>query len=407
MASISANPAAAVTEHPLRNPHYRKLFIGNSISLLGDQFYLVALPWLVLQQTRSAAAMGAILMTGAIPRAVLMLMGGVLSDRISPRKIMMGTASARTVCVTIIGLLVCFRLLQAWELYALAAAFGIADAFAAPAAQAFMPFLLKREQMVAASSVSQSTVQLTTMVGPMPAGFIIQALGLAWAFFIDAISFLFIIGALVKLPDPPATSVAKKAMWRSAVEGIQYVRKDIPLRSLMLLAMGMNFCLAGPVTLGLAYLSKTKFGSPAALGIVFSAVAAGSLAGALLAGVWKIRRRGVMILLVSTVLAVCLGSIGLLSTLWPLAAVLLIMGLAAGLTNVSISGWIMQRIDPTVRGRVSSVLMLAVVGLTPVSLAIAGLLIAWNLKLTFLLSAGLMLLVTATAAAQRPVREIE
>ena len=84
----------------------------------------------------------------------------------------------------------------------------------------------------------------------------------------------------------------------------------------------------------------------------------------------------------------------------------LVMGLAAGLTNVNISAWIMQRIDAAVRGRVSSVLMLAVVGLTPISLAMAGLLIAWNVKLMFLLSAGLMLLVTTVAAVQRPVREI-
>src|SRR5437763_1868628 len=140
MATVAA---PAPLEHPLRNPHYRRLLIGGTISLLGDQFYFVALPWLVLQQTGSAVAMGAIMMAGAIPRAVLMLMGGVVSDRISPRKIIISTASSRTVCVTIIGLLVWFRVLQTWELYALAVAFGIADAFAAPASQAFMPFLLK------------------------------------------------------------------------------------------------------------------------------------------------------------------------------------------------------------------------------------------------------------------------
>ncbi len=394
-------------EHPLRNPHYRRLLIGGSISLLGDQFYFVALPWLVLQRTGSAVAMGTVMMAGAIPRAVLMLMGGVLSDRISPRKIVISTASARTVCVTIIGLLVWFHVLQTWELYALAVAFGIADAFAAPASQAFMPFLLKREQMVAASSVSQSTAQLTTILGPTPAGFVIKALGLAWAFFIDAISFLFVIAALVTLPDPPKTQAAKKAVWHSILEGIDYVRKDVPLRSLMLLAMGMNFCLGGPIAVGLAFVTKIRFGSPAALGIVLSAFAAGSLFGTLLAGVWKIRRRGVLILSVSVVLAVCLGSIGLLARLWMTAAVLVVMGLAAGLTNVNLSAWIMQRIDATVRGRVSSVLMLAAVGLTPVSLAVAGLLIAWNLKLMFLLAAAVMLLVTVAAAIQKPVREIE
>jgi len=99
-------------------------------------------------------------------------------------------------------------------------------------------------------------------------------LGLAWAFFIDAISFLFIIGALLNLPDPPATQTVKKAVWQSIIEGIQYVRNDVPLRSLMLLATGMNFCLAGPVTAGLAYVTKTRFDSLAAQGVVFSAIAA-------------------------------------------------------------------------------------------------------------------------------------
>lgn len=399
--------SSAATEHPLRNPYYRRLLTGATISLLGDQFYLVALPWLVLQHTGSAVAMGTILMAGAIPRAVLMLMGGALTDRVSPRKIMMNTAAARTVCVTVIGLLVWFRLLQTWQLYALAVAFGIADAFAAPAAQAYLPFLLKREQLVAASSVSQTSVQLTTIVGPIPAGFVIKSLGIASAFFIDAISFLFIIGALFKLPDPPVAQAPTKAMWHSIMDGIDYVRKDVPLLSLMLLATGMNFCLAGPVTAGLVYLTKSRFGSPSALGILFSAVAIGSLGGALLAGLWKIRKRGVLILSASVILALCLGPIGLMGNLRMIAGLLLVMGAAAGLCNVNISAWIMQRIDPGVRGRVSSVLMLAAVGLTPVSLALAGFLLAWNLKLTFLLAAALMLSITGGAALRKSVREIQ
>ena len=407
-ASIPARAASAATvEHPLRNPHYRLWLIGGTISLLGDQFYLVALPWLVLQQTGSAVAMGAIMMTGAIPRAFLMLMGGAVSDRMSARKIMMATATARTICVTVIGLLVWLRILRTWELYALAFAFGVADAFAVPAQTAYMPSLLKREQLVAASSVSQSTGQLTTILGPVPAGLVIQTLGVAWAFFLDAISFLFIIGALWKLPDPPKSQAPRKAMWHSIAEGIAYVGKDVPLRSLMLLATILNFCVAGPVSIGLAYLTKTRFGSPAAYGIVISAVAAGSLLGALLAGVWKIRRRGVMILAVAAVLGVCLGSVGLMGSVWSVAGVLLVMGVAAGLVNVHIGAWAMQRIDAAVRGRVASVLMLASFGITPISLAVAGFLVAWSLKFMFLLAGGLMVLAAAGASFQKPVREIE
>lgn len=408
-ASVSISPvsvSAPTVEHPLRNPNYRLWLIGGTISFLGDQFYFVALPWLVLQQTGSAVAMGAIMMAGAIPRAVLMLMGGAVSDRMSARKIMMAAATARTICVTVIGLLVMLRVLQTWELYALAIAFGVADAFSAPAQSAYMPSLVKREQLVAASSVSQSTAQLTTIVGPVPAGFVIQALGVAWAFFLDAVSFLFIIGALWRLPDPPKTP-SRKAMWHSIAEGISYVVKDVPLRSLMLLATIMNFCISGPVAVGLAYFTKTRLGSPAVYGTLLSSLAAGSLLGAVLAGLWKIRKRGVLILLGALVLGLCLSSIALAERTWSVAAILAVMGAAAGLLNVHIGAWAMQRIDIAVRGRVSSVLMLAAFGVAPISLGVAGFLVAWNLKLMFLFAGVLMVLTTAAAAFQKPVRQIE
>jgi MFS family permease len=294
-----------------------------------------------------------------------------------------------------------------WELYALAIAFGVADAFAAPAGTAYLPSLLQPEQLVAASSVGQSAAQLTTIAGPVPAGFAIKALGVAWAFFLDAVSFLFIIGALWKLPDPPKLQTASKAVLPAIAEGITYVGRDVPLRSLMLLAMMMNFCFFGPVSIGLTYLTKTRFGSPAILGVLMSAVAAGSLLGALLAGVWKIRRRGVLILLVAVALSPCLASIGLWERLWPLAGVLFTIGILAAFMNVHISAWVMQRIDAAVRGRVASVLMLATFGIMPISFAAAGFLIAWNLKFTFLIAGLAMLITAAGASLQKPVREIQ
>lgn len=394
--------------HPLRDAPFRMLWIGQTISLLGDQCYLVALPWLVLQMTGSAVAMSTILMAGAIPRAVLMLLGGVVTDRVSPRKVMMSTASARTVFVAAIGFLVWFHVLHLWELYVLGFGFGVADAFAMPAASAFLPSLVKREQLVAASSVFQSTAQLTSIAGPAPAGILIKAFGIAWAFFLDAISFLFIIGALWRLPDPPAApAAAKKQVWRSILEGFEYLDKDVPLRSFILLATIMNFCIGGPMAVGLAYLVKTRFGSPTAYGSVVSAAAAGGLLGALLAGALRVRRRGWLILGVCAAIGLCIASIGLLPRLWMIAVALLVMGATAGVANVHIVAWIQQRIEPAVRGRVMSVLMLAVYGLMPVSLAVAGILVAWNLKLMFLLAGAVMVVVSAFTAAQRPVREIE
>ena len=401
------NTATPAVEHPLRNPHYRLLLIGGTISFMGDQFYMVALPWLILQQRGSAVDMGGVMMAGSIPRALLMLLGGVVSDRFSPRKIMMSTATARTICVAAIAILIWFHVLQMWELYALAIIFGVADAFAAPAQSAYLPSLLKPEQLVQASSIGQSIGQVITIAGPVPVGFVIKALGVAWAFFVDAISFLFIIGALWKLPDPPKSQAAPKAALPAIAEGFAYVLRDVPLRSLMLLATIMNFCVAGPVSLGLTYLIKNRFGSPALLGALMSAVAAGTLLGALLAGVWKIRRRGLMILLVAAALAPCLAAIGLVDTPLAIGAVMFVIGVLAGFMNVHIGAWVMQRIAPEVRGRVSSVLMLASFGITPISFALAGFLVAWSLKFMFLLAGLAMLLAAAGASIPKSVREIE
>ena len=103
-------------------------------------------------------------MMAAIPRAALMLLGGAVTDRISPRRIMMLTACTRTVLVAAVSVLIWKHALQLWQLYILALCFGIADAFAAPAAQALLPSLVAPEQLAAANSVAQSTVQIATLV---------------------------------------------------------------------------------------------------------------------------------------------------------------------------------------------------------------------------------------------------
>jgi len=396
--------------HPLRDPQFRMLWIGSAISLLGDQFYLVALPWVILQLTGSAVAMGTIMMLASVPRAVLMLLGGVLSDRFSPRRILISTSCARTVFVGAISVLVWFHVLALWHLYLLAFAFGTADAFATPAASTYLPFLVKKDQLVTANSLFQSTAQLTTITAPAPAGLIIKAFGAAWAFMADAISFLAIIGALWKLPDPPAPAVpvtGKPRVWRSIMEGFRCVYQDVPLRSLTLLVAVMNFCISGPMNVGLAYLAKQKFNSPTAFGLAVSALAAGGLLGSLLAGVWKPRRRGVLMLSVCVVLALCLGSIGLLHVLWALVSVLLLMGMAAALSNIHIISWIQQRVEPAVMGRVMSVLMFFSLGLVPLSLAIAGLALQWSMVGTFVVAGTALLLVTIAGALQPSVRGIE
>src|SRR5690349_23895730 len=93
------------------NGHFRNLWMGGTVSAVGDQFYLVALPWLVLQLTGSNLAVGTVLMCAAVPRAVLMLAGGAVSDRVAPRRVMLTTASTRTIFVAAVGVLAWFHVI--------------------------------------------------------------------------------------------------------------------------------------------------------------------------------------------------------------------------------------------------------------------------------------------------------
>lgn len=402
-------PLPAARRHPLRNAQFRLLWIGSTISVTGDQFYLVALPWLVLGLTGSSIALGTISMVAAIPRAGLMLLGGAVTDRVSPRRIMMLTATARTLLVAAVAALLWRHGLHLWQLYVLALCFGIADAFAAPAAQTFLPSLVERGQLPAAQSVFQSTNQVATLVAPGPAGLFIKAFGTAWAFFLDAVSFLFIIGALWRLPDPPQVpaGAARRNMLQSILDGLRYVKADVALRSLMLVVAVLNFAIAGPVSLGLVWIAKQKFGTPSALGLLMSCLAAGSLAGMLLAGLVKHRRRGRTLLLVATVIGICLMPLGVLHRLWSLGALLVVMSLAAAFLNVQLIAWFQQRVERPMMGRVMSVLMFSAMGLMPISLAVAGVAIRASLEWMFMVAGGAVLLVTVLAAMHKPVREID
>ena len=375
--------------HPLFNRDFRYLWLGNTISGCGDQFFLVALPWLILQLTGSGAVLGGVMMVEAIPRAALMLLGGAITDRVSPRKIMILTAAARTLLVAALAAFIWTHHVEVWQLYALSFCFGVADAFAAPAAQSLLPSLVAPAQLPAANALSQGTQQIAMLVMPAPAGLI--------------------IAALLMLRDPPRveSTIPRPNIAQSILEGLRYVKNDVALRSLLLVASVLNFCITGPLSVGLAFLAKSEFGTPTAFGLLVSSVAAGSLFGLLLAAARQQRKRGWLLLVVCIVVGVCTASIGLLRHLWSLLPILFVMSASAGFLNVHLLAWFQQRVDRSMLGRVMSVLMFASLGLVPLSLAAAGVAVQWNLRGMFAASGALVLMVALIAALQRPVREID
>lgn len=415
--SVQAVPPGAppARRHLFALPHFRNLWLGSTISLLGDQFYLVALPWLVLQITGSSLALGTMMMTAAIPRAALMLVGGAVTDRLSPRRVLMATAAVRSLLVGAVAALVWLGVIQLWQLYLLALAFGVADAFSLPAGPAMMPTLVPREQFPAANSLLQSSMVMTQMVGPAPAGLAIRRWGIAPALFFDALSFLGVIAALLRIPPSPppptpaAGAPARPSMLSSIGEGLRAVRQDKPLLALIVVTAAINFCIAGPVAIGLASLAKFRFGSPAAFGTLLSCFSGGTLVGLLLAGfVKRPRRRGLQLTVICTLAGLELVGIGLVAKLVAVGALLALMGVGVGFVNVQFSAWLQMRVDRALLGRVASVLMVSSVGLAPVSYALAGVLAQWSLQGLFLIAGGFLAVLSgALTLGSKAVRGID
>lgn len=407
--ATATNPPTAV--HPLKVRDFRLLWIGSTISLLGDQFYLVALPWLVLQVTGSGLALGTILMVAATPRAVFMLIGGAASDRFSPRRVLISTTSGRSLLVAAIAALIYLHRISLWHLYALAFAFGFADAFSLPAAQALLPSVVSDNQLPAANALMSGSAQASTIAGPAPAGIAAKHWGTASTFLVDAVSFLFVIAALVRLPENPVAIPRKqqtKGIWHDIVEGLHYVTSDAPIRSLMLLVAALNFGAAGPLVVGLATMAKQRFASAASFGTMLSSLAAGALIGTLLPAVVKHQqRRGPILLVFCAGVGVGMAVIGVLHRVVLIAPILAAMGLGSGFVNVNLQAWLQTRVERAMLGRVLSVLMFAGVGLIPFSYALAGALAQINLAAIFIGAGALVILLTGVAATNQTVRAID
>ncbi|HXF62143.1 MAG TPA: MFS transporter [Caldilineaceae bacterium] len=408
----------------LRVRNFRLLWLGQLVSMLGDQVHLIAMPWLVLQLTGSPLALGTVLALGGIPRALLMLIGGALTDRFSPRAILLASALLRLALTALLAALVWGVAIELWNLYAIALVFGVVDAFSFPAGAAMMPEILAPEQLQAGNALNQGSFQLTQLVGPALAGLLIALLGgsatgpdgemapglagIAAAFAFDSLTFLISAATLwrIRMPERPRIAPGEQQnVWAAIRAGIVYVWRDPTLRGIFTVVAAINFLFAGPLVVGAPVLADTRFAEGAAgYGMVIAALGGGSLAGTLLAGLLpppSPRRLGPLLLGLAALLGVGLATIGFLWSTWAAAAVTLLMGAANGYVGILYLTWLQKAAPAAMMGRVMSLQMFASVGLVPVSMALAGALIQVSIT-GFLASAGLLLAATLLAALANP-----
>jgi MFS family permease len=175
---------------PLTASDFRLLWLGQGISLFGDQFYLVALPWLTLRLTGSALALGTVLMVAGGARAIFQLLGGALSDRFSPRTLMLASNIVRALVTAAITAVVLAGVTRLWHLYVLSVIFGLVDAFFFPAYMSIVPMLVVNEQLPAGNALLRGTARFMGLIGPAAAGVVIATQSLGMAFAIDTGTFV-------------------------------------------------------------------------------------------------------------------------------------------------------------------------------------------------------------------------
>lgn len=371
---------------------FRLLWAGEAVSVVGDQFALIALPWLVVTLTGSSVAVGAVLAAAAFPRAILMLVGGAVTDRYSPRAVMLASNLARLVLTAVFAVVVIGGRVELWMVYTFALSFGIADAFFYPAQTAIVPRIVKGDDLSLGNSVVQGTAQASLFIGPALAGAVIAVFagdqaaagydltGIGVAFAIDAATFLVSVATLALLRvQLSAESAAQKAqsLWRSIRHGLSFVWHDPALRAIFALLLAVNLLIVGPFTVGIPLLAEDRLQGAAAFGIIMSAQGGGSLAGIVLAGVLPPPPRlfGTVLGLLCIAMGVVFGLISVAPTLLTVTALSAAMGLLNGYIALLFITWLQRHTVRSLQGRMMSLLMLASIGMVPVSQLLAGFLI--------------------------------
>lgn len=267
----------------LRYGNYRLWFVGQLASLMGTWMQATAQAFLVFQLTRSAAFLGYVGFAAGAPALVLMLFGGVVSDRISQRTVLVVTQSWMMALAFILAGLTFAGTVQPWGILILAFALGIANAFDAPARQALVRKLVPRENLSDAVALNSTMFNLATVVGPALGGITYALLGPAWCFAVNGLSFQPVLAALGLMSLPAgAGRRGQSSPGRDLREGLRYIASRSTL--LTLVTVSGAAALAGQACLTLlpAWAVNVLRGGPTTNGWLQSARGVGCVIGALL-----------------------------------------------------------------------------------------------------------------------------
>jgi Transmembrane secretion effector len=375
-----------------------RVWLGESVSGVGDAAFTVAFAWLVLSATGSAAALAGTLTAGALTRGVLLLVGGAAVDRVSARTALLLAHLVRGVAVGALAVAAAGRPPVAL-LVLTAVVVGAAGALAAPAGVAILPALVAPDRLPRANALVSVSEQVAFAVGPLGAGALVAGSGAALPLALDAGTFG--LAALTVLGAPAVRAEPSGPLWTDIGAGLRWAARTPQVRAVLIVVGAATLAYAGLFGVGLPALARDS-GGALGLGVLLSAWGVGQLVGSVAAGITGLPARwGRLIGLMSVAEAVTFVAVGAADRVAVAAVLLGLLGVGVAYSqDVALPTWLQTRTPPDRLGRTSSLLHLTRSALEPVSLAGTGLLVAVDVRLAFavaavpVLAAGLWLLAT-------------
>ncbi|HVH36015.1 MAG TPA: MFS transporter [Tahibacter sp.] len=423
MNATSSEPAVDTAPSLFRNRDYLWLWASAAISSLGDYFTLIAMPWLVLSISHDSAALGIVMALESLPRAAFMLFSGSASDRFTARSVLLVSRFLFMLALLALALMLLGGRIQLHHLYGFAITFGLLTAFALPANRALLPQVVERSQIQKGNSALMGSQQLIQLFAPVLAGLLIWGLPTAGApqtagadLHHIAYAFLFNAGAiavaLVLLLQIRVTAPGRMpgAIKVRLTEGFRYLRQDDGMRIATLYMGCVGFFAIGPLMTVIPQLAQQRLQDGAlSYGMLYAVNGLGSMLGFALGGLLPKpgpQRLGQVMLCADLVAGLSIAWLAHADRLATAAPALALIGVAASYGGVLGLSWIQERVPPSLTGRILSIVMFAVLGLTPLSMTVAGLVAAhYSLVLLLTISgaaiAALALLGLATPAIRR------
>nr|WP_166389636.1 MFS transporter [Nocardioides ochotonae] len=359
---------------PLQNPHFRRLWLANIITVIGAQLTVVAVPAQIYADTGSSAYVGLTGLFGLVPLVVFGLYGGALADAFDRRTILIVTTLGLIGTSALFWLQAAAGSTNVWLLLSL---FAVQQAFFAvnqPTRSAVVPRLVSAELLPAANSLNMTVMQAGAIAGPLVAGVLIPVLGFEWLYLIDTFTLLATLGAVLKLPRLPVAGVTGTPGLRSVLEGLAYLRHHpVLLMSFVVDVIAMLFGMPRALFPEIAHVD---FGGPDDGGLVFALLFAAIPAGAVIGGVFsgwvsRVHRQGLAVIVCILVWGVAMTGFGIAvglarhaSTLMlSIALLMLVIGGAADMASAAFRTSMLQSAAAdAVRGRLQGVFIVIVAG---------------------------------------------